>query len=118
MPMFLVNFMAAIFLIANAGDNPKMSTRSWSDLSSLHQRSLPSACTNDHRRDIFHIYESVVKFGTSQMGKINDVVGNLADSSSDLFSRSQVQLDSFAGVALKYADYGCIRLDGGFFLRH
>jgi nucleoside-diphosphate-sugar epimerase len=27
-PIFLVNCMAAIFLIANAGDNPKMSTRS------------------------------------------------------------------------------------------
>jgi hypothetical protein len=29
------------------------------------------------------------------MGKIDDVVGNLADSASDFFSRSQVQLDSF-----------------------
>ena len=51
------------------------------------------------------------------MGKIDDVVGYLADFPSDLFSRSQVQLDSFAGVALKDAEYTRIRLEGGFFLR-
>jgi hypothetical protein len=41
----------------------------------------------------------------------------LADSPSDFFSRSEVQLDSFARVALKDAEYSRIRLDGGFFLR-
>jgi hypothetical protein len=41
----------------------------------------------------------------------------LADSPSDFFSRSEVQLDSFAGIALKDAEYSRIRLDGGFFLR-
>jgi hypothetical protein len=35
------------------------------------------------------------------VGKIDDIVGNLVDSPSDFFSRSQVQLDSFAGAALK-----------------
>jgi hypothetical protein len=51
------------------------------------------------------------------MGKINDIVGNLADFPSDFFSRSQVQLDSFARGALKDAEYGRIRLDAGFVLR-
>ena len=51
------------------------------------------------------------------MGKIDDIVGNLADSPSDFFSRSEVQLDSFARVALKDAEYSRIRLDAGFFLR-
>src|SRR5581483_7774843 len=50
------------------------------------------------------------------MGKINDIVGNLSNSPSDLFSGSQVQLNHFASVALKNADYSRIRLDGGFFL--
>jgi hypothetical protein len=51
------------------------------------------------------------------MGKIDDIVGNLADSPSDFLSRSQVQLDSFARVALKDAEYSRIRLNDGFFLR-
>ena len=51
------------------------------------------------------------------MGKIDDVVGYLADFPSDLFSRSQMQLDSFARVALKDAEYRRIRLEGGSFLR-
>jgi hypothetical protein len=51
------------------------------------------------------------------MGKIDNVVGCLADFPSDLFSRSQVQLDSLARVTLKDAEYSRIRLEGGFFLR-
>jgi len=51
------------------------------------------------------------------MGKIDNVVGYLADSPCDLFSRSQVQLDSFTRVALKDAEYARIRLEGGSFLR-
>jgi hypothetical protein len=45
------------------------------------------------------------------MGKIDDIVGDLSDFASDFFSRSQVQLDSFSGIALKDAEYGRIRLD-------
>jgi hypothetical protein len=51
------------------------------------------------------------------MGKIDDVVGYLANFPSDFFSRSQVQLDSFARAALKDAEYRCIRLEGCSFLR-
>jgi len=51
------------------------------------------------------------------MGKKDDVVGYLADSSSYLFSRSQVQLDSFTRVALKETEYSRIRLERGSFLR-
>ena len=48
------------------------------------------------------------------MGKIDNVVGYLADSPSDLVSRSQAQLDSFAGVALKDAEYTRIGLEAAF----
>ena len=48
------------------------------------------------------------------MGKIDDVVGYLADFSSDLFSGPQVQLDSFARVGLKDAQHSRIRLERGF----
>ena len=51
------------------------------------------------------------------MGKINDVVGYLANFSSDLFAGSQVLLDSFSRAALKDAEYDRIRLEGGSFLR-
>jgi len=51
------------------------------------------------------------------MGKIDDVVGYLADFSSNLFSGPQMQLDSFARVGLKDAQHSRIRLEGGFFLR-
>jgi len=49
------------------------------------------------------------------MGKIDDIVGNLADSPSDFFFRSQVQLDAFARAGLKDAEYSRIRLDGRVF---
>ena len=81
------------------------------------QRCLVASRANYHRRNIFHIYEGVVKLRAGQMGKIDDIVGNLADFPSDLFSRSQVQLDSFARVALKDAEYSRVRLEGGSFLR-
>jgi hypothetical protein len=51
------------------------------------------------------------------MGKIGDIVGDLSDSPSKFLSRSQMQLDSFARVALKDAEHTRVRLDGGFFLR-
>lgn len=51
------------------------------------------------------------------MGKIDNVVGYLADFPSDLFAGSQVQLDSFTRVALKDAEYSRIRLEGGSILR-
>jgi hypothetical protein len=51
------------------------------------------------------------------MGKIDNVVGYLANCPCDFFSGSQVQLDSFARIALQDAEYARIRLEGGFFLR-
>ena len=51
------------------------------------------------------------------MGKIDNVVGYLADFSSDLLTGPQVQLDSFARVGLKDAQHSRIRLERGFFLR-
>ena len=51
------------------------------------------------------------------MGKVNDVVGYLADLPSNLFSGSQVQLDGFARVALQDVEHSGIRLEGSFFLR-
>ena len=51
------------------------------------------------------------------MGKINDVVGDLADLPSNLFSGSQVQLDGFARVGLKDVEHSRIRLEGSLFLR-
>ena len=81
---------------------------------------LPIATCQPHELpplNIFHIYEGVVKLRAGQMGEIDNVVGYLADPPSDLFSRSQVQLDSFARVALKDAEHTRIRLEGGFFLR-
>src|SRR5438094_2133331 len=81
------------------------------------KRCLSASRTDHHRRNIFHIYEGVEKFCAGQVGKIDDIVGNLADSPSDFFSRSQVQLDSFARAGLKDAEYSRIRLDSGFFLR-
>jgi len=50
------------------------------------------------------------------MGKIDNIVGNLPDSPSNLFSRSQMQLDSLARIALKDAEYSGVSLDTGFFL--
>ena len=44
------------------------------------------------------------------MGKVNDVVGYLADFSSDLFSGPQVRVDSFARVGLKDTQHSRIRL--------
>ncbi len=47
---------------------------------------------------------------------MDDVVSDFCDLASHFFSRSQMQLDSFAGAALKDAEDGGIRLQDGFFL--
>jgi hypothetical protein len=50
------------------------------------------------------------------MGKVDDVVSDFCDLASHFFSRSQMQLDHFAGTALENAEDGCIRLQRSFFL--
>jgi hypothetical protein len=107
--MFLVSFMPEYLLVSDR-DNSKAVKESLDGLL------LSASHTNYDRRDIFHIHKGVIKFRPSEMGEINDIVRNLSNFASDLFSRSQVQFDSFAGAALKDTDYSCIRLDGGFFL--
>ena len=47
---------------------------------------------------------------------MNDVVSYLRDLAAHFLSGSQVQLDTFAGAALKKADDGGVWLEGGFIL--
>ncbi len=47
---------------------------------------------------------------------MDDAVGNLRDFASELFARSQVQLDTFADAALNDAKHGGVRLQGSLFL--
>ena len=136
MPMFLVNFIAGVFCppvpvtiqnvhkdlslrqLCSGLTSAARSSHKAIQKSLYHRsaRSLSADRTNYHRRDFFYIYESVEKFRASQMRKIDDIVGNLPDSPSDLFPRSQVQLDSLAGIAVQYAEHSRIRLDAGSFL--
>jgi hypothetical protein len=60
---------------------------------------LSAGHTNYHCRNVFYINEGVEKFRTGQMGKVDDVVSNSCHLAAHFFSRSQVQLDTFAGVA-------------------
>jgi hypothetical protein len=47
---------------------------------------------------------------------VDDVVVHLRDFAAHFLSRSQMQLDSFAGAALEDTEDGRIRLQDGFFL--
>ena len=77
---------------------------------------LSAGYTDYYCRNVFHIDERVEIFRASQIGKMDDVVCHLRDLACDFLSRSQVQLDRFACGALKDAEHGRIRLQGGFFL--
>ena len=48
---------------------------------------------------------------------MDDVVRYLRDLAAHFLSRSQVQLDTFAGAALKKSNDGRVRLQTGFVLR-
>jgi hypothetical protein len=48
---------------------------------------------------------------------MNDVVCHLRDLAAHFLSRSQMQLDTFAGAALKKADDSRVRLRAGLILR-
>ena len=72
--------------------------------------------TNYHRRNVFHIDERVEIFRASEIGKMNDVVRYLCDLAAHFLPRSQVQLDTFTGAALKKASDRRIRLQAGFIL--
>ena len=78
---------------------------------------LSTGDTNYHRRNVFHIDKRVEIFRASKIGKMNDVVRYLRDLAAHFFSGSQVQLDTFAGAALKKADDSRVRLQGGLVLR-
>ena len=81
------------------------------------QRLLFAGCTNYHRRNVFHIDERIEIFRAGEIGKMNDVVRYLRDLAAHFLSRSQVQLDTFAGAALKKANDRRVGLQAGFILR-
>ena len=87
--------------------------RLWCELQDL----LSARDTNYHRRNVFHIDERVEIFRASKIGKMNDVVRYLRDLAAHFLSGSQVQLDTFAGAALKKADDCRIRLQARLILR-
>ena len=60
--------------------------------------------------------EGIEKFRTSQIGKMDDVLSDFCHFAAHFFSGSQMQLDSFAGAALKETEDGGVWLQGGFFL--
>ena len=73
------------------------------------------ADTNYHRRNIFHIDERIEIFRAGEIGKMNDVVRYLRDLAAHFLSRSQVQLDTFTGVALKKASDRRVGLQSWFY---
>jgi 20S proteasome alpha/beta subunit len=75
-----------------------------------------AASANYYCANIFYIDERVEIFRAGEIGKMDDIVSHLRDFASHFFSRSQVQLDRFACVALKDAGYGRSRLQSSFFL--
>ena len=72
---------------------------------------------NYYRRNVFHIDERVEIFRASKIGNMNDVVCHLRDLAAHFLSRSQMQLDTFAGAALKKGDDRRVRLQAGLILR-
>ena len=78
---------------------------------------LFAADTNYHRRNIFYVDERVEIFSASKIGKMNDVVRYLRDLAAHFLSGFQVQLDTFAGTALKKTDDRRVGLQAGFILR-
>src|SRR5438093_1786101 len=103
MPMFFV-IMLRVSAIPQLLDNPEPACRS-------RARSLFAGDANYYRRNIFCIDECVEIFRAGQSGKMDGVPAHLRDFAAHFFSRSQVQLDRFAGVALKDAEYGHISLE-------
>jgi hypothetical protein len=54
-------------------------------------------------------------FRAGQRGKMHNVIRHVADFASHFFSRSQVQLNSLAGLALKDAEDGQVKVARRFF---
>jgi hypothetical protein len=77
---------------------------------------LSAARPNRDCRNVFHIDKRIEEFCASQMRKMDDLVGNLRNLATDFFSRTQMQLDSFAGAALEDAEDGRIGLQTDFVL--
>ena len=80
------------------------------------QESLSAADANYDRRNILHIDEVIEIFRAGQIRKMDDAIGHLRDFASHFFSRSQVQLNGFARVALKDAGNARIGLEAGLVL--
>ena len=78
---------------------------------------LSAGYTDYYCRNVFHIDERVEIFRASKIGKMNDVVRYLRDLAAHFLSGSQVQLDTFAGAALKKADDRRVRFQAGPILR-
>src|SRR5437868_10209782 len=118
MPIFLV-IMSRVSAIALGLDNPEETladdiprTELW--VRNMCRERLSAGHTNYHCRNVFYIDEGVEKFSTSQMGKVDDVVSNSCHLAAHFFSRSQVQLDTFAGAARKNTENSCVRLQVSF----
>jgi hypothetical protein len=80
-------------------------------------RNSPAADAHYDCRDILQIDERVEIFRSSEVRKVDDIVGNLRDFTSQFFSRSQMHFDRFAGASLKYAEDTGIGLQASFLLR-
>jgi len=78
---------------------------------------LSASDTNYYRRNVFRIDERVEIFRASKIGKMNDVVCHLRDVAARFLSRSQLQLDTLTGAALKKADDRRVRFQAGPILR-
>lgn len=77
---------------------------------------LFAARTNYGRRNLFHIHKSIEKFCAGQMGKMDDVFGNLFDSPANFLPRIQAQLEALARAGLENAEDGRVRLEIDFVL--
>jgi hypothetical protein len=77
---------------------------------------LSAGDTDDDGRNVLCIDEGVEVFRVGNIGKMNDVGGDLREFASHFLSGSQVQLDRFARAALKNADDDRIRLQSSFLL--
>src|SRR4029453_12469512 len=106
MPIFLV-IMAGVSAIKRLLYNPEKAEEPW-------RRSLFAARSNYNCRNVLNIDEGVEIFRASQKGKGDDVVVHLRDFAAHFLSRSQMQLDSFAGAALEDTGGGRIRLQTDF----
>jgi len=80
------------------------------------QQSLSAGDADDHSRNVLCIDKGVEVLRASEVGNMNDVVGDLRDFAAHFLSRSQVKLDNFPSATLKKTDDRSVSLQGGLFL--